>query len=517
MIHKYRTQFRVNDGPQPASIESIQRLAHEWLSSKEFVPEGVLETEGDHQLKSGALLAVRYDIVGSEEQWAVRYRRSDDHEPLSWTLDLAATHDGVTTTSSVAMGIELDEQRVVAVARRLRPPAIVGKLSEAFFLTAGCAVTGQPREITPVDVGTFSQWARSPDRVLPIVAVTTDPYSGRPLVSPADIQRLLLGLGEVVLLPKRSAQELTRNLDALLGGRSEAKLWTVHSGAVRVYWPGLDVMSGEASPFAHKLWLPDEQGRLPRNVDEDLFAMLAWAAVHRRYPTWTDFRSIERGRDIEQLQRLVASDSSNRTQLTNAIERLQQDIKDLRGQVAASESTLKASQANCEEAWQQVRDLRADNARLRGTVSGNADRAEADIGDVHAAVEKAKNEFGATIRFAEDLFVDTGESGAFWFGVFGALHDLCREYSTGKIEGHAQVDTLLPDLLETRGCNRKRPKHADTDVERLDPQTGKRVHLRWRLHMRSGAPGETESIYWEPVRQDDETALLIGWIGRHPD
>ncbi|MBK8939543.1 MAG: hypothetical protein IPM79_18470 [Polyangiaceae bacterium] len=174
---------------------------------------------------------------------------------------------------------------------------------------------------------------------------------------------------------------------------------------------------------------------------------------------------------------------------------------------------------NEEAAWAQLRDLQAENARLRSLARDQPEaRLAAPTGDVHEAVSRARAEFSGTLLFASDLTVDTREDGAFWYAVLGALNDLCQKDQAGELTGgHTQIDTLLPDLLDRRGGARKRPKHADTGIEKVDPRTNARVHLRWRLHLRSGAPGESESIYWEPAAHGGTKIFLVGWLGNHPD
>ncbi len=505
MIHKYRAQFLVSSEQGPATVEQVQQVVRDWLTAKgENPPEGTIENQGDVPLSPNSSISVRHDIVENEEQWALRYHRADGAEPVSWVVDIAASCSERSTTACVAMGVELDMHRAVPLARRLRPPAIVARLSERLNLSAGCRVTATPHTVERGQERKLLTWAQSEERQLPLVVVTTDPYTEKPLLDPNSLQRLLLGLGEVTVLPKYSSLELTRALTELLGGRQDAKLWTVYNGAVRVYWPGFDVMSSTASPFSHKLWLPDEDGRL-RGADEELLGLLAWAAVHRKYDKWTDFRSIERKRDIEELARLsnMANGASS-----PALLRLQNEMTELHKQLDASADALDTARKNEENAWAQFREKSEENRTLRNALrSRNATQQDLLPTDARGAVERASRDFPSTLVLARNLQIDTDEDGDYWYRVLAALHDLVSD------GGRANVDHRLREMLLRRGHNGKGAKHGDTQIEGIVPSSMERLHLRWRLHMKSGPEGETESIYWEFLPGGQ--SILVGRIGRH--
>lgn len=115
--------------------------------------------------------------------------------------------------------------------------------------------------------------------------------------------------------------------------------------------------------------------------------------------------------------------------------------------------------------------------------------------------------------------MQTSEDGKFWYGAFKALHALCLKEKAGQlVGGHEMIETLLPELLDEHGLPHRRPKHGDTGIHVHHGALKERVHLRWRVHLKSGPPRESESLYWEPIgdsRQDRR--FLIGWIGWHPE
>lgn len=507
MIHKYRAQFLAKDGHAPATIERVQALVRCWLESKEVIAPEVIEREGDADLRPSASVSVRHDVVGDEEQWALRYRRRDDRDALWWVVDVAAARSENQCVVSIAMGVELEEQRAVPLARRVRPPALVGQLAAALELQAGTLVKADARLVEPGEVPQLLRWLSSSSRKLPTVALTTDPYSERTLLDADDLQVLLLGLAEVVVLPKYSALRLTSSLQELLGGRQQARLWTVHSGAVRIYWPGADPADRNASPFDHKLWIPEGSGRFRDSVDEQVMSQVGWAAVHRRYDRWTDFRSIERKRDVEQLARAPQP---------AALRRLELELSEARDQITEVTKALRTAMSNAEEAWQVVRDLEIENARLKARAGAVA--AAVGPNDPEEAVRFARRDFGRTLCFATDLVIDTNEGGEYWYAVLAGLSDLCSKHQNGEVQGgHSEVVTLLAELLAARGAPAKRAKHADTGVYKSFDGLRESVHLRWRLHLRSGALAETESIYWEPIDVGGERRFLVGLIGHHAE
>ena len=121
MIPKYRTQIRLCQAGEPAALEAVRATTCDWIAEKEGCDSGIVEAPGHHVLSERAAAEVVHEIVGDAEQWAIRYQRQDDKEPLSWIVDVGISANDADTVTSISMGIEVRNQRVINLDRRFSP------------------------------------------------------------------------------------------------------------------------------------------------------------------------------------------------------------------------------------------------------------------------------------------------------------------------------------------------------------------------------------------------------------
>lgn len=519
MIHKYRTQFELQVQNRPVTIEEAASAVRTWIDRRGIVAPTDLVGAGTHALPDNSRIQVAQDLIGDEEQWALRHVGVGDNDTLTWVVDIGLSVSSIRTLASVAMGVELTEQRAIPLRHRIGRPGVVATFADRFTATSGCALTARARHVDTDETPALLEWLRSDRRILPVVVVSVDPWSERAHLNSDTLQNATLGLGEVVQITKRAGLRLSELLRDSLSDPEDAKLWSVFGGGVRIYWPRLDMQSDAASPFYHHLWLT-ESGHLPQWVFGRVIGTLSWAATHRQYENWTDLRTLERRADRDQLERLSSRVSSeDAAQYAQQIARLNVDIAELRAQLAEAVKIQTDAESNAQQAWQAERDARAENRALKEELAackGNTPPSPPRTAD--DAVARAREEFARTLVFASDLTVETNESGAFWYGALHALHDLCEDEQKGLLtKGVEQVKTTFPELLARYGCPRRQPKHDDTQVFKQNPINNTREHLRWRVHLRSGPLTESESLYWEPFTIDGAKVYLVGWIGAHPD
>ena len=134
--------------------------------------------------------------------------------------------------------------------------------------------------------------------------------------------------------------------------------------------------------------------------------------------------------------------------------------------------------------------------------------------DVAEAIDRARSQFHEMLCIPTDVNFETGLDGTFWYNVLSALNELCAIERRGEAKNKREV---LRELLRERvGLPKGNYKVADTGVYAVAPDTGARVELRERVHLREGRPAETESVYWHRLggRQSD-FRYLVGRIGRH--
>jgi len=518
MIPKYKTQLSIlNREGGHIDIDTAKRFVADWVGDAEGFDCGFTVQPGSHPLSERTNADVFHEIVGNSEHWALRYNKADQALPLNWIVDVGIEDNGVRTIASISMGIELGPQQAVSVERRIRPPRIVRYLADRCCASAGRVLSNEPGLIDAENVDSFLDWLFSQDRLLPIVLISVDPYSERPLISPDEVLSRVFGISEVNLITKRGSFELTHRLSDRLQERNDSKLWTVHSGAVRIYWPVLAGRQTAMSPFHHKLWVPYE-GQLANSIYEEILELTSWAAVHRHFDHWTDIDTVRARYDREAMEIRSTSLSQEETaRYEAALERLNRKNAELEQRLSDAASRVESSSENEQAAWQQVREREAENSSLRDRIGELLRPRGVALQTTEHVIDRVRADRESHVVFATNLSIDTGEDGAYWAGVLQSLSDLCEMETARAVEDvRIDVRTELPRLLGIHGLPNRQPKHEDTLVYRTNPLGGLDTHMRWRLHMKSGGRGETESIYWEPVyNAQNVRKYLVGHIGHH--
>ncbi|WP_248360505.1 type II toxin-antitoxin system RelE/ParE family toxin [Anaeromyxobacter oryzae] len=247
--------------------------------------------------------------------------------------------------------------------QRSWPPGVVALLLNEFEGTAHMPLSASPvAALERGDVAALLEMLRNQRRSLPVVVVSVDTFSERPLVSADDLQKRLLGLAQVVVLGKRAAFAFRDDLASALQDEALARRWGVFGGAVRLYWPGLKLDRGE-NPFQHRLWVPDS-GALDLGVMDALFDDLAWASLHGDVPDWVDSALIQRLADRKAFEalRAASADSSLYEQYCATLER---DLEAERAHRAEAVERAASAEGELESLRYHLREANAALTTLR--------------------------------------------------------------------------------------------------------------------------------------------------------
>lgn len=372
MIPKYVTQFSVTDLDEgrPVPLEQLQNHVCNWVGSLVGCPGWHLEQDPTNKFADGSRFESAHEVVDGIEHWAACFTRPDPKVQVEWVTEIGVAHTEQASIVSLGLAVATPAQRRIAILNRVRPPRLVRTIVSTYDAFTDARLVLNAMTVDVNDVEEFVRWVGSPTRILPIIVVSVDPHSEKPLIAPDDLQRYTIGLAHVVVVTKRAALELTSLLSQILGGRQVARRWTIHSGAIRVYWPSLDVRDPEASPFQHRMWLPDEDGRLPSDTDTEIFAELAWAAVHRVRGAWVDIRNIRTRADAEQrdiLRNKLAQNNELQRTFDEILDRQRDDLDNAQSIAQESRDKERAANDQLEAARQQMRELaeQRDAARHR--------------------------------------------------------------------------------------------------------------------------------------------------------
>lgn len=412
--------------------------------------------------------------------------------------------------------------RLSSVASIIKPlnfiigrPRIVDNILNA----ATCFVGDQtvPMRVTRCEAADIEQFVGtellSSHRVLPIVLVSPDIWTNQPIVDSEMLQRSLLGFAKITILEdKWAAFALT---DCV------GKQLSCFNGAVRLYWPGLQI---ESKPSDHPLYLADLIRRHAQNnqpLDRYLFRLLVGISGFR-FSNAEVVRSvqlkIEKQKQQYIQQRLSELNNSGNDlheiedALCNAwkeIDQLKQERDLVKEQVSELEQELEAQKAAWAEVQQSLINSHIDP-------DGTSQHEETSFKSVSDVVIKAKQEFSDNLLFI-DSAVDSAANSPYQhpdrvYEIFLALNELVIRW---KKEG--RLNESWHTALKRKGFDYKdkisvttRGKYADDYSFMYEGQK-----LMFENHITIGAKqaGTCLSVHW--WRDDKNKVLVIGSCGRH--
>jgi phage-related protein len=150
-----------------------------------------------------------------------------------------------------------------------------------------------------------------------------DQFTEEPRMDPDALQRRVIGLAQVIVLHKRAGHWFTQALRDHLGSREAGNKWTAYDGAVRVFWPDPEFAAPGSNPFRHRLWFPAGTKHEREALENELFDVLSWSAIHKDEGDWLDVGSLQRLRDrhaIEVERERANSDASVYEGICNNLE-----------------------------------------------------------------------------------------------------------------------------------------------------------------------------------------------------
>lgn len=491
-----------------ADLRAIQAVLRDWCAEKLQRGRGRNKnfTPTEHEFESDA-----------GHLWTFQLRETGDAGGAWFTEvhTLVSADQGSPLPFAVTMHAEPEEGRVLPFRPYVETPRFVRTLGERFQVSlAGTPLHARHREVShPEFVDVLLGELVDPARAVPVVAIAEPAHGTSPIPDlPPRLAKFLFGLANVVWLPKDAAHALVERV-----GRDLA----CFNGGVRIYWPGF---RADDPPRRHPLFIgrriessaeidPAQPDKVLRT---SLMSAIASAAASRfRTPRAIEeaIRAAERASIEQQIGTLGAAElkvrlhkleealAYERAIAEQALRENTQSIKDLR------------------DAMSELEAARREIDRLRGQITNpGIDAADKDpwatIPDLHGAVERARTDFGTTLVLPSGVVQDTNLPGGLWYHALEAIHQLCTEERAGRATNKRElIRTLMADRV---GINNPDYKAAPTSVFAVDPATGNRIELRERVHLKSGAPSETESIYWATIGDDrSRYCYLVGRLGRH--
>lgn len=476
-----------------ATLSSVRNAVRSWYEAK----MQRLEPDRRDRFRN----AERDYVANGSTVWEFTLSQPTEGYDATWLTEIRALGGPPEIKCAVSMRIVTRETKVAPLRYYVETPGFVRAFEKQFMLHVGATrATTECTKIDPSGIENLVTQLSSPQRSLPIVLVT-HPSSGPPLLPDLgnNLARYLLALATVVELTK----DATFTFTAIVG-----KEMSCFDGGIRVYWPDWSV---DDSPWRHPLFLKERTlasiGYDAENPDKliriALMARLARASVARFESVPEIEHVIEQAKAQEKAAILAKLTASGLDELRRKVDELGIERDLYKEMVESLEVDNKKLQEELRELSERVAELE----------SGEDEDSGWEIESIEEALERARNEFVSTLIIPPHIPVDTSMATGYWFNVLRAVHELCQLQQHGSLGRSAS--NVLAELLNKHCMTYALMKTGDTAVWLPHPDTGENIHLRHRVHLKEGRPGETESIYFEPLGKGGDLRYLIGRLGRH--
>lgn len=475
--------------------EIFEKTVEEWKSTKlrdaRAVSQG-FTVNRVREVTNGASRLVEYladQKADHEGRWRTSVRLFQAAEQPAWL--------------TIEMSLDDMAERFAPAVYKVQPPRLLRNFGKELNLKT---VDGWdvPRSALEVgDTGAVDHLATEildPKRLVPLVVVT-EPVFATPTVKglASLLGEHLFGLARVVHLPSK----LTRPLTARLG-----KELSVFDGGIRIYWPGVTL---KTPPFRHPLILRRAIEQAGASAKRWVFEALTEKLIPvttSRYREPEPIGAILRMADAEKLEESQLS----QLELTERIKTLIRERDEARELEQAAYADIRKLEIEAKELEAALGDARRGAAKaeamydgLRRKSAAHGDAPPPPPQDEAEALEQARKAFKDTLVLPDDLTIET-DLGADLYDALHAMNDaVLRERSRKMGDRQKVFSELFGQHLDHPGRYEPGPtglKYASEDC-------------RNRVHLKSGRPDETESIYWLERGTVEKRQYVIFRIGRH--
>jgi len=375
-----------------------------------------------------------------------------------------------------------------------------------------------PQAVTLLPVAEVSAFCKSvllaPNRSLPVVMVSHDTYSDRPVVDADEIHASLLGLAQVVLLQDKWASFV---LTDILG-----KQLSCYNGAVRLYWPGLTLQS---TPLDHPLFFASSI-RYHRDAGQPLHKHLfrKLAAISAiRYAEGTIIREVRtRAEDERRAQLQALREQLHQTADYDKILEESQKILDDNETLRSDRESLRARIRELEDeiiTFKENITLMSQHREEGGTEDEGPEPQPSECSTVGEALDRASAEFAESI-IVWDSARRSAEDSPFArpmrvYEALMAIHEVCQAHYLAR----AKSKSIGPweKAFEQRGFKYAAHESEMTmnlyGKERDFSHQGRRKRMQKHITIGGGDRENCLSIYFDP--NDGLRKIDIGYCGLH--
>lgn len=382
-------------------------------------------------------------------------------------------------------------------------PAVVPMLIDAFDCHNFKQLKNQPEILTRDNVSDLVGALYSKHRSLPIVLVTCDMKTERPIVNAVEIAKSLVGLAHVYVCQDKLVPFKIEN--------SIGKSMSCYGGAVRIYWP---INEKGTDPRLHPIITPqrlkERDGFRAKNLHTELLAALAEKSTSRvaevspeevqemRLKIKADFFTVQK--DYKELSNLYEEDNVRLNDENLALKQseaeLQFKIQTLEAKIVGLQSTL-------------------NNRRIKDEDEALTDTSFRTVKDAVKRIQEIYSEdqlviLGRAQKGAKDCLYQHPEE------VFKALEWLATTYRNTR-KGELKGDLVQSCITQT-GLHYLSHQSEVTmttfDNEYFVNYDGRNVALE--EHLKKGASKDPRHALRIAFFYDcKKEKVVVGFIGRH--
>ncbi len=216
---------------------------------------------------------MRLENVQDEMMYEYRWRYPDDRDAsLFWRTKISVLSSDQGVLLTLVIRIESGESVVIPARPMVGTPRIIRTLISRGDAQVGKQILSMaPKSLEASEMESFLDFLESQDRLLPVVLVSLEPNTEKPVHDAKKLAEMVAGSAMVYLLESKWAGFALTN--------EVGKALSCFNGAIRLYWPRF---SRSANPRAHQLWMAPELSKYSTSVFYgELLNLISSAAAYR--------------------------------------------------------------------------------------------------------------------------------------------------------------------------------------------------------------------------------------------
>lgn len=394
----------------------------------------------------------------------------------------------------IEMNVKPNEVRIGPLHYNIKIPKIIAEISKSFnFLVGKTLARDTPGHVKDVEsFKAFIEELYNNERSLPLLVVSENAVGGYSI--PELDRRLnekLIGFVNIVNLRSDFTYQLTDRI---------GKDLACFDGGIRIYWPNFrDADSYRKHLLITRRFVEHSRGWNERYPESPVIQILTKELVSAasssfRIPDRVLRKIIEAKQKLSEeviapTQELMASLQAER----NLFEEL---LKNADLEIAKWKKKYESSNDQFDGLLNQLDEIR----------SGAQETIDPwQFTSMDAVVKLANKMFSDVLQIAEDADIDISERDlpGYWYMALKGIAEVLR---TEKLGDASDRHISFKQALQENCGNSGDYKRGDTGFSYASKP------IRDRIHLHSGKPGDTQSVYWQEL---EGHKVLIVRLGRH--